>query len=386
MEWGAEYAKFLAQVGGSHLAATVMLPRRDVIVRQLAMAGVVDRDLPQAIAFQLDGLHPFREDDAVHSWARMDRAGNVLVGITRREVINRYSGLFAGAGIKIASFTFSAAVIHAGLRLMGAPPAHGFLAVAESDGELEAYGESDARPLFSATFDAPNERLAGRARAMAIAELRLPEDTPAAALDEVLPQPRRPLEGFDLGRRAMAYATALAGACPRLVLQVNLLPPEMRTSTSRMMFLPSMVLGVLLLLSAGSLWAYSAWEERKYLASLRAEIERLEPDARKPMAMDQEIARMRAQSAMLDQFRRRAGADLDVLKELTRILEPPTWLKSLEITRDSVRFSGEAEQAAGLLKIIDQSPLFEGAEFAAPMSRSAGGENFGIRARRESAR
>ncbi len=39
-EWGMEYARFLKRHGGSHLAATVLLPRRDVIVRQIAMPGI----------------------------------------------------------------------------------------------------------------------------------------------------------------------------------------------------------------------------------------------------------------------------------------------------------------------------------------------------------
>ena len=44
-EWGADYASFLKKVGLTHLAATVLLPRDEVMVRQLALPGVVDRDL-----------------------------------------------------------------------------------------------------------------------------------------------------------------------------------------------------------------------------------------------------------------------------------------------------------------------------------------------------
>ena len=38
-EWGAELATFLRQVGAAHIAATVLLPRRDVIVRSVHAAG-----------------------------------------------------------------------------------------------------------------------------------------------------------------------------------------------------------------------------------------------------------------------------------------------------------------------------------------------------------
>ena len=39
-QWGLEYARFLQEAGASHLAATVLLPRRETIVRQIALPGV----------------------------------------------------------------------------------------------------------------------------------------------------------------------------------------------------------------------------------------------------------------------------------------------------------------------------------------------------------
>jgi len=382
-EWGSEYSRFLRRYGASHLAATVLLPRRDVIVRQISMPGVADADLPKAIAFQLDGLHPFSEEEVVHACARLDDRVNVLAGVTRREVIDRYAGLFAEAGIRVASFTFSAAAIYAGARLIGAPPEGGFLALAEGDGEMEAYGESEARPLFSACFDTPSEPLAERARTLALAELRLAADTPVGSIASVLPQPRRMPDGFDLAGQTLCYAAAIVAACPRLGLHVNLLPVELRASGSRMMFVPSIALGVLLLISAGALAGYSSWEDHRYLETLIKEITRLEPDSRKPMQMDRAIESARARTARLDRFRKHTREDLDAIAELTRILEPPVWVSSLEITRDSVRLTGEAAQAAGLLKTMDKSPLFEGSEFAAPMARTQSGEMFSIHSRRE---
>lgn len=382
-EWGSEYAKFLKSHGATHLAATALLPRRDVIVRQIAMPGVAERDLERAIAFQLDGLHPFSEEEAVHAWARMDDGVNVLIGITRREVVNHYAGLFAEAGIRMASLTFSAAAIYGSIRLFGAPASNGFLAIRDAGGEIEAYGESAARPLFSATFETPNEQLADRAVARAVSELRLPAETPAMDVAEVLPKPVRAPEGFDFAPGAMPYATAIVAACPRLGLHVNLLPGQQRATGSRAMFIPSIVLGALLLVGAGSLFAYTKYEDRQYLRKLQDEIARLVPQARRPMRMDQAIDRARARSILLDQFRKRTREDLDAIAELTKIIEPPAWLQSVEITRDSIRISGEAPQAAGLLKIIDKSPLFEASESSAPMSRTQTGEIFAIRARRE---
>ncbi len=63
-EWGAEYVAFLKRLGLQHLAATVLLPRREVIVRLLALPGVSTRDMGAAIGFQIDALHPYPEEEA----------------------------------------------------------------------------------------------------------------------------------------------------------------------------------------------------------------------------------------------------------------------------------------------------------------------------------
>jgi len=77
---------------------------------------------------------------------------------------------------------------------------------------------------------------------------------------------------------------------------------------------------------------------------------------------------------------------MDVLNELTRILPPPTWLNLLEITRAQVTIAGETGQTAPLLKVIDDSPLFQGTEFAMPPLRTPAGEAFRIRTTRRAGR
>jgi len=73
---------------------------------------------------------------------------------------------------------------------------------------------------------------------------RKPQPT---TLEELLPRPTvNPVEN-DLSRNALPYATALAGACPRLAPAANVLPREYRRSRSRAMFVPTAVLAGLAL-------------------------------------------------------------------------------------------------------------------------------------------
>lgn len=380
-EWGAEYAEFLKGLGGSHLAATALLPRREVIVRPVALPGVRDRDLGSAIQYQIDALHPFGEDEAHYAWARLPNTATVLIGITRRSTIERYLTLFGEAGIKIAAFTISSSAVYSSVRLLGAPPAEGFLSVTGSDGELEMYGESPSHPVFSVVLESPQER----ASSLAISELRLPAEAEPVPLTQVLPVPKSTPADYDLSRTALPYATALAGACPRLALGVNLLPPEHRSASSRAMFIPSVALGIVLLLLLAGLVAQAKLQDRRYLAEVEAEIARLEPQAERAAKARRSAESALARIRLLDQFRRRTKSDLDALAELTRLLKPPAWLKELELTRNSATLGGETEQAAPLLKLLDGSPLFQNSEFTRPISRAQQVEVFRIHTNREGA-
>jgi Tfp pilus assembly protein PilN len=212
----------------------------------------------------------------------------------------------------------------------------------------------------------------------------LPETTPCT-LEEVLPTPDvNPLEN-DLSRNALPYATALAGACPRLAPAANVLPPEHRRLSSRAVFIPTLALAALVLLMAGAVMVYSKLAERRYLRGIDAEIAQLEPLARRVAAIDREIASVRERSQLLDRLRNQTRGDLDVLNELTRLVEPPAWTNSINLARDSVRVMGEAPQSALLPKILDSSPLFENSALDM-VNRGATGELFQIHTARRSSR
>lgn len=381
--WGTEFANFARKLGLRNAGATVILPRHDVIVRTLSLPGVSDKDLASAVGFQLDGLHPYPEDDVTASWSRLGNSGNVLVAIARRAVIDRYTSLFAEAGIKIAGFTCSAAAIYSALRLFNSPPALPILTAGldvnpqqdSTDSTIEIYGESATHPVFSASFDSTVgiERAASLARAELRVELRV--DAPCEP---------RPLAELLHAEPALPYAAALTSACPRLSLSLNLLPAELRYMSSRMVWVPSAAFGLIVLLLGGALAAFPRYENRKYMQSLDSEIEKIQPLAERAASLDRATETARRRAVLLDDFRRRSKSDMDALVEMTRILPPPTWLNMFEINRGQIFIAGETDQAAPLLKTIDASPLFESSEFAAPPVRTPTGvEIFRIRAIRE---
>lgn len=99
-EWGAAYAAFLKKLGVAHMSATVLLPRDEVMMRPLSLPGVVDKDLADAIRFEIDSMNPHSGEESVFDWARVGTSSTILVGFMRQSALERYQTLFAEAGTR----------------------------------------------------------------------------------------------------------------------------------------------------------------------------------------------------------------------------------------------------------------------------------------------
>jgi len=373
-EWGAELLRFVDTAGGKGLAATMLLPRAEVIVRTLNLPGVADKDAANAIELQADTLHPWGDVEIAWGWSRAGHGAlkdTVVVGLTRMELLAAYETLFQEAGIPLAAATFAPAVIHAALRIWSEAPASLLCFHADENQRTEIYGESESRAVFSAEFSMPLER----ALALARAELRMAPDHPARPLSEVLPG--------GASADALAYAAAIAGTAPRAARFGNLLPPARRASHARVQYLVPVILGTLLALALLTVFViFPAVEQKRYRADLEQAARRLEPAVLRAQTIERKINENRSRTQLLDEIRRRPQADLEVLNELTRLLPPPVWTTSVEIFPDTVVISGEADQAAPLLKILDSSPLFQNSEFALALTRTNQTEQFRIKTTR----
>ncbi|MBN8734093.1 MAG: hypothetical protein J0L64_26385 [Acidobacteria bacterium] len=377
-EWGAEYFAFARQFGVEKTAAALLLPRHDVIVRHLTLAGVAEQDMPSAVSFQIEGLHPFAEDEAAWCWARLGSTPNVLVAITRQETLARYRTLFAEAGIPVATLTVSAAVLYTAQRLFRSPEPAGFLAMLPAGDSLEVYGESPSKPVYSTVFEAPYEL----ARRAALSELRLEPATEPYAAERLAPPPLRTLENFGPDS-LLAYTAALTSAAPALSLEANLIPEAERRNRSKLQYIPTAVLLLLLSIAGYLLLTQESREQARYLAQLNQQISQMEQRARRAEQIDKEITAARARVALLDQFRRRTLADMDAIRESTMLISPPAWASQMVLTRTTLTLQGETDQAAPLLQKFDASALFAGSDFAGVQPRQGGGETFTLRSNRE---
>ncbi len=378
-ELKTEYKTFLRQLGVARTGAVLLLPRDDVCCRTIKLPGVKDGLVPSALNFEVDSYYPWRDEVPVWDWVRIRMSSSVLLVMTSRAVVQRYLTLFEQMDIKVSHFTCEPAALYASVHMFGHSRRGAFLVMGEDQGDQVVYGESDSMPLYSIRLQASFEK----ARSLAIGQLRASSDIGVIPLSEAVPATFISAPAGEPFSWSMAYAAALCARTPRFVRTLNLLPRQSGWRRLSHGYTPTFTLLMLVVLAMGVLISTSSMAETRYYSAISTAIERVQPQARESAELDRKIAILRRRAQTIDTFRMRSKDDLDALSELTQLITPPTWISSFSLTGRGLLVSGQSDQAAALLKIIDASTQFSGSDFSTPVTRDGKLDRFSIRAKRK---
>lgn len=111
------------------------------------------------------------------------------------------------------------------------------------------------------------------------------------------------------------------------------------------------------------------------LEKLRAQTAQFKVEADAAIALRREIERVSEDSRFLGNKKKQAPSMLRTLNELTQILPDGSWLIELFASDAEVRITGFTQSASGLIKQIEESPLFHKAVFRSPVTASPKGES-----------
>lgn len=403
-----EYEQFRKAHHASTTSAVVALPRSAGLVRTLELPAAAASNLAQAVSYQIDSLHPFEEGEVYYDYAALgaqDGRVRVAVALVEKKSADDLYNALAAAGVDVAGFTLSTAGIHRALWRSGAM--RPLVLIDQRDGGIEMLGLAPDGSFCSK--DLPPAAPLAREAALCVAELRLrPEDTPvvvwtgtgvAAELDAfvparleeglVAPLPEIRADAFRLREHFAAYTAALAalerrlpGVESRPALRWNLLPPEKRIYRSHWAHAAAYALAALIVMLAVAWAVTDAVQDRLYARWLDAEIRKLRPRVEYVEKLDARQKTTIEKLALLEGRRQDIARKLEAWQELTRLMPNSTWLQSLQFSDSQLTAAGVADSAAGLLQSLNQSPLFEQAEFTGAINKNnEGKEVFQIRMR-----
>jgi Tfp pilus assembly protein PilN len=137
--------------------------------------------------------------------------------------------------------------------------------------------------------------------------------------------------------------------------------------------LNSVLAGTAILLAAWALGiAYSNLEVEA--AALTSQLEKAKVQSRQADSLRKELERAQSQTGFLAR-RRDQGSPLEIVHEITQIVDDDGWIGQLQIAGKEVRISGLAPNATQLLSTLGKSELLQNARFRAPVTRQFTGSD-----------
>ncbi|PTL37179.1 hypothetical protein CLG94_00410 [Candidatus Methylomirabilis limnetica] len=393
---------------------TVGLPRRFVTMRSVSMPAVGEEELRGVLDYEVERHVPFPPEEAQYDFQVLERdaeKATVLLAAARKEEVSRYLALLHEAGITPTAVGVSTvASLNALLynQDRGAEPLRVLIDLRDGEAELSLTKQGIFRcsryltlgqavpldaliPEISALFahlEANGGQQAGRISIAGTGAgrgdlLRHLAERTGLEVEFLQPFQRIKARGVD-PQAAHSLGAAVGLALHGLVvlpLDIDLLPKELApprhnpglAMTFRLLAL-IVALGLAYLVNGAS-------QERRALAELTVTLDRVQAEAAKVELLKGEVGALAGQITTLETIDREEVRKLDVLRELFQILPKGMTLTLFTVEKQEVKIGGFITgSASDLISIMEQSPLFENAQFTSPVAqRGAEGQEFQIK-------
>jgi Tfp pilus assembly PilM family ATPase/Tfp pilus assembly protein PilN len=393
----------MSRLPSRHTFITIGLPRSLVTMRSLSMPAVGEEELKGILEYEGERHIPFPPEEAQYDFQVLERnaeKATVLLAATRKDEIARYLGLLGEVGITptaigVSTFgSFNAIFYNQGRAIA---PLTVLIDLRDGEAELGVAKEGvlrycryltlgPAAPLdvllpelsgLLANLGADGGQhmgsiaLSGSGAGRGDLLHHLAEET-GLRVEFLQPFQRIKAKGVD-PQAAPSLGAAVGLALNGLValpLHIDLLPKEL-APPRREPGLATTFRILILIAVLGLAYAVSgAIRERRTLADLTARVTQVQAEAAKVEQLREEVTKLGSQIAALEKIDREEVRKLDVLRELAQIMPKTVTLTLFTVDGRDVRIGGAINgSASDLISILEQSPVFENAQFTSPVSR-----------------
>jgi Tfp pilus assembly protein PilN len=409
-----EISGFLRRNKALHFHCVMVIPRQEVIVRQLDLPIQAEGNLAKVVEYQLAVLVPSESsaiyyDFCVSKQTPQSKSLQATVFFVMKSWLDQALQLVEGLGLKADIVLPSSIAIANYFLLLNKrfKPETALIAnchdtqcemvgvlkkafhhsreirVSESDDVAEAL-ETEAE-FYRGRVNLPDETpldlfIVGNVGGVASTEKRFQIHRFSLPQDLGIELGNRALKISDIQDQFLALAGSLCGLRRKNPVALNLLPAEKRVHRSRWTWAPAYaLLGANLCLLA-LLIGRKPIQDQAYAAQLGQEVARLEPEVKRIRSVEDEITDLQRRTQLLLEFKRSNRQILDAFNELSNILPKSAWVFDFNMRNQAIEVYGVSAAAAALLQILDNSPYFKEAEFIAPILRDGqGNEVYRIR-------
>jgi Tfp pilus assembly protein PilN len=167
-----------------------------------------------------------------------------------------------------------------------------------------------------------------------------------------------PENGSHVQEAAASIGLAYTGLARRPSMKLNLLPAERRHRQARWAYVPSVILGMVILALFGAIGARRMVQERSLTRRLDLEISALQDRVDRVQKLRAESKQLEEEVRFVESLLQKRDMNLEVLQELTTILPPDTFLGTYQNKDGQIQISGSSSAAPDLLPMLERSPRF----------------------------
>jgi general secretion pathway protein L len=176
------------------------------------------------------------------------------------------------------------------------------------------------------------------------------------------------LQTFEAARIPLAGAS-IAG------FDVNVIPVKQRGGSARVHVVASYVLVACIAIVGLALLLREPYQQKVYASQIQHEIDGLEPQVKQLVKQEAEWSTLSKRYQLMLKHLKSRDANLDALKTLSTVLPPDTFLLNYRYQNETVTISGVSASALVVQSALENSPVFQGVQFSAPITRDPSGKD-----------
>jgi len=176
------------------------------------------------------------------------------------------------------------------------------------------------------------------------------------------------LQSFEAAQIPVAGAS-LSG------FDVNVIPVRQRRGSPRVQIAASYVLIACIVLAGAAFLLREPYQQKVYASQIQREIDRLEPEVKSLVRQEAEWSTLSKRYQLMLRHLKSRDANLEALRTLATVLPPDTFLLNYRYQNETVTVTGVSASALAVQTALENSPVFQGVQFSAPITRDPSGKD-----------
>jgi Tfp pilus assembly PilM family ATPase/Tfp pilus assembly protein PilN len=388
-----EVNQFFRATGLSRDNIILGIPRSDIVLRYLDFPSEVADNLRQVVHYQVQSFEPTEEDKFYFDYSLLKNPANakrisLQLVMVRKSQLDGYLQLLRGIGIRpvgvlgssmglaniflqnrkevpdntsILADLSSSAVELLALR-------HGAIAysreVAKEDDQswkdliLREVDEAVSKMRLAPEDALEQIVLAGEASESAHQEIR-DAIQDCELLKNLIPGEIPEANKFHIQEAASALGLAYTGMVRRPSIRINLLPANLRIRQTRWAYVPAALLGLAIVALLIALGVHKMVQNRGLIRELDRQILSLKVPVDRIQSLRSQSETLEKRSQSIEGLLHSRDMNLEILRELTTILPPDTYLNNYSNRDGTIQIGGHSGSAYDLMPKLEKSPILK---------------------------